>query len=522
VGADRFRGPQGDRNVSAGPSQIIPIANLTRRSPGAEHDAGAPAGVPAPASPVVEPAAAGPRVYLETYGCQMNVADSDMLTGILLDAGYRKAERADDADIILINTCAVREKAEDKVFARARELNAHKKRRPGVVLGIAGCMAEHLKDELLERAPYVDLVAGPDSYRRMPDLVTRARAARRQVRRGDAPRAADLASPAAIPGAIIDVQLDKSETYEGLSGAQGGDGVSGFITIQRGCDKFCTFCVVPFTRGRERGAPPREILRQARAYAEAGYKEVVLLGQTVNSYRHEDAGFAELLRAVARVDGIERIRFTSPYPVDFTSEVIDAIAAEDRVCKYVHLPVQSGSDEVLARMRRGYTVDEFRAIVAELRAKIPHIALSTDILSGFSGETEADHEQTLALMEEIRFDSAFMFRYSERDLTYAAKKLPDDVPDQVKQRRLAEIIALQERISAEIFRAQVGKRERVLIHGRSRRSAGQVVGRTDGFKAVVLPAGALEPGDLVDVDITRATMATLFGQPACSGPGDAS
>jgi tRNA-2-methylthio-N6-dimethylallyladenosine synthase len=508
-----------DRNVSAGPSQIIPIGNLTRR--GSE---GKPEASPE-AKPEAEGADAGPRVYLETYGCQMNVADSDMLTGILLGAGYRKAERADDADIILINTCAVREKAEDKVFARARELNAHKKRRPGVVLGIAGCMAEHLKDDLLTRAPYVDIVAGPDSYRRMPDLVTQARAARAQIRRGDGPRPAGARSraipgaiPKAIPKAIIDVQLDKSETYEGLSGAQGGDGVSGFVTIQRGCDKFCTFCVVPFTRGRERGAPPREILRQARAYAEAGYKEVVLLGQTVNSYRHEDVGFADLLRAVARVDGIERIRFTSPYPVDFTGAVIDAIATEDRVCKYVHLPVQSGSDQVLARMRRGYTVDEFRAIVAALRARIPHIALSTDILSGFSGETEADHEQTLALMEEIRFDSAFMFRYSERDLTYAAKKLPDDVPDAVKKRRLAEIIALQERISAEIFDAQVGKRERVLVHGRSRRSDGQVVGRTDGFKAVVLPAGDLEVGSFVDVDITRATMATLFGQPVASEP----
>ena len=504
--------------MSAGPSQIIPIANLTRRSPGAGGEAAA--GAPPLASAAAAPAAdidAGPRVYLETYGCQMNVADSDMLTGILIDAGYRKAERADDADIILINTCAVREKAEDKVFARARELNAHKKRRPGVVLGIAGCMAEHLKTDLLARAPYVDIVAGPDSYRRMPDLVSQARAARRQVGRGAGPRPG-VAVPRTAPSAIIDVQLDKSETYEGLSGAQGGDGVSGFVTIQRGCDKFCTFCVVPFTRGRERGAPPREILRQARAYAEAGYKEIVLLGQTVNSYRHEDAGFAELLRAVARVDGIERIRFTSPYPVDFTSAVIDAIAAEDRVCKYVHLPVQSGSDEVLARMRRGYTVADFRAIVAELRAKIPNIALSTDILSGFSGESEADHRQTLALMEEIRFDSAFMFRYSERDLTYAAKKLPDDVPDQVKKRRLAEIIALQERISAEIFGAQVGKCERVLVHGRSRRSPDQVVGRTDGFKAVVLPAGALEVGDFVDVDITRATMATLFGQPVAPAP----
>jgi tRNA-2-methylthio-N6-dimethylallyladenosine synthase len=451
----------------------------------------------------------GPRVYLETYGCQMNVADSDLLSGILMGAGYRKTDTAEDADIILINTCAVREKAEEKVFSRAQELNAHKKRRPGVILGVAGCMAEHLKDDLLTRAPYVDIVAGPDSYRRMPDLVARAREVHEDARSTPGPRPAT----AGLSAGLIDVQLDKSETYEGLSGALGGDGVSGFVTIQRGCDKFCTFCVVPFTRGRERGTSPREVLRQARAYAEAGYKEIVLLGQTVNSYRHEDVSFADLLRAVARVDGIERIRFTSPYPVDFTSDVIDVMAAEDKICKYVHLPVQSGSDEMLARMRRGYTVDDFRAIVAELRAKIPHIAISTDILSGFSGETEPEHAQTLALMSELRFDSAFMFRYSERDLTYAARKLPDDVPDAVKKRRLAEIIALQERISAEVFHAQVGKRERVLVHGRSKRSDDQVVGRTDGFKAVILPAHGIEIGALVDVDITSATMATLFGQP---------
>jgi tRNA-2-methylthio-N6-dimethylallyladenosine synthase len=507
--------------VSAGPSQIISIDSLTRRSAGtAVAEPGAqPAqatGAPQAMGPAANPD--GPRVYLETYGCQMNVADSDLLSGILMGAGYRKTDRAEDADIILINTCAVREKAEDKVFSRAQELNAHKKRRPGVVLGVAGCMAEHLKDDLLARAPYVDIVAGPDSYRRMPDLVARAREVHgeAQARSAPGPR------PVTISAGLIDVQLDKSETYEGLSGAQGGDGVSGFVTIQRGCDKFCTFCVVPFTRGRERGTSPREVLRQARAYAEAGYKEIVLLGQTVNSYRHEDVDFADLLRAVARVDGIERIRFTSPYPVDFTSAVIDVLAAEDKICKYVHLPLQSGSDEMLARMRRGYTVDDFRAIVAELRAKIPHIAISTDILSGFSGETEADHAQTLALMAELRFDSAFMFRYSERDLTYAAKKLPDDVSDAVKKRRLAEIIALQERISVEVFRAQVGKRERVLVHGRSRRSDDQVVGRTDGFKAVILPAQGIEVGALVDVDITSATMATLFGQPlapaAIGGP----
>ncbi|MCA9676517.1 MAG: tRNA (N6-isopentenyl adenosine(37)-C2)-methylthiotransferase MiaB [Kofleriaceae bacterium] len=433
----------------------------------------------------------------------MNVADSDMLVGLLGRTGWGRARSADDADVVLINTCAVREKAEDRVLARAAELAALQRRRPELVIGIAGCMAEHLKESLVERAPWVDVVAGPDSYRRMPELLAAARAAR-------------LSPDAATPFHAVDVRLDKAETYEGLSGADGGDGVSGFVTIQRGCDKFCTFCVVPFTRGRERGTPPREVLRQVRELADRGYKEVVLLGQTVNSYRWEDATFAELLRAVARVDGIERVRFTSPYPVDFTDDVVAAIAEEPKVCKYVHLPVQSGSDDVLTRMRRGYTVADYRAIVARLRAAAPTIALSTDILSGFSGETEADHRATLALMDEVRFDSAFMFTYSERDLTFAARKLPDDVPAADKRRRLAEIIALQERISAEAFAAQVGRRERVLVVGPSRRSAAQMMGRTDGFKTVILPAdlpaALARPGALVDVEIERATMATLFGR----------
>jgi tRNA-2-methylthio-N6-dimethylallyladenosine synthase len=438
-----------------------------------------------------EPAPGAPRVYIETYGCQMNVADSDLLGGILAGAGYARAERADDADVVLLNTCAVREKAEEKVTQRVAELAALKRRRAGLVVAVAGCMAEHLKDRLAARAPGVDVVAGPDTYRRMPELLAAARAQTGAV--------------------VLDVELDKKETYEGLSGAVGGDGVSGFVTIQRGCDKFCTFCVVPFTRGRERGTAPREVLRQARELAAAGYKEVVLLGQTVNSYRWEDVTFAALLRAVAQVEGLERVRFTSPYPVDFTDDVIEVIATEPKVCKYVHLPVQSGSDAVLARMRRGYTVDEYRAIVARLRAAAPDLALSTDILSGFSGETREDHEATLALMRELRFDSAFMFAYSERDLTFAAKKLPDDVPADEKRRRLAEIVSLQEQISAEVFAAQIGKRERVLVHGPSRRDPQQMMGRTDGFKTVILPRGVGAPGALVDVTIERATMATLFG-----------
>jgi tRNA-2-methylthio-N6-dimethylallyladenosine synthase len=462
---------------------------------------------PAPAEPAVTESNAGaPRVYIETYGCQMNVADSDLLGSILASTGYARAERAEDADVVLVNTCAVREKAEERVFARAAELGALKRRRPDLILGITGCMAEHLKDGIAERAPMVDVIVGPDSYRRVPGLVDEVRARRAEA---DAPQARQPFAPSFV----MDTRLDKAETYEGLSGAVGGDGVSGFVTIQRGCDKFCTFCVVPFTRGRERGTSPREVLRQVRELAEAGYKEVVLLGQTVNSYAWEDVGFAQLLRAVAGTDGIERVRFTSPYPVDFTDDVVAAIADEPKVCKYVHLPLQSGSDAVLARMRRGYTVDDFRGIVARLRAAAPDIALSTDILSGFSGETDDDHRLTLALMEEIRFDSAFMFAYSERDLTYAAKKLPDDVPPAVKKKRLAEIVSLQERISAEVFAAQVGRAETVLVHGPSRRNPDEMMGRTDGFKTVILPAGVGAPGALVDVTIERATMATLFGRP---------
>jgi tRNA-2-methylthio-N6-dimethylallyladenosine synthase len=435
-----------------------------------------------------------PRVFIETYGCQMNVADSDVLGGVLAGAGYARAASADDADVVLINTCAVRERAEDRVLARVAELAAWKRRRgPGAVLAVAGCMAEHLKGSLAERAPAVDVVAGPDTYRRMPELLAAARAAE---------------------GAVVDVALDKAETYEGLSGAAGGDGVSGFVTIQRGCDKFCTFCVVPFTRGRERGTAPREVLRQARELADAGYKEVVLLGQTVNSYRWEDVTFAQLLRAVASVDGLERVRFTSPYPVDFTDDVIEAIASSPKICKYVHLPVQSGSDAVLSRMRRGYTVADFHEIVGRLRAAAPGIALSTDILSGFSGETETDHQATLELMRSVRFDSAFMFAYSERDLTFAARKLPDDVAPDVKRRRLAEIVSLQEQIGAQVFAAHIGRTERVLVTGPSRRDPAQLVGRTDGFKTVILPAGLGAPGALVDVTIARATMATLFAAPA--------
>ncbi|MEO1270251.1 MAG: tRNA (N6-isopentenyl adenosine(37)-C2)-methylthiotransferase MiaB, partial [Myxococcota bacterium] len=326
------------------------------------------------------------RVYIETYGCQMNVADSELMAGILTHQGYDAAVRPEEADVILINTCAVRERAEERVLGRAATLNGIKKERPDLLLGICGCMAEHLRETLQERAPYVDLIIGPDAYRRLPSLIEQAVRAS-----GDEP--------------AIDVRLDKAETYEGLTPLRR-EGVNGWITIQRGCDKFCTFCIVPFTRGRERGVAPREILRQARQLVEQGARAVTLLGQTVNSYRYEEVDFADLLKAVAQVEGLERIRFTSPYPVDFTPKLIETMASEPKVCPYIHLPVQSGSDAILSTMRRGHTIGQYRQLVADLRAAIPNLALSTDIIVGFPGESDEDYQKTVELIEEVRYDFA--------------------------------------------------------------------------------------------------------------------
>ena len=457
--------------------------------------------------------------YVETYGCQMNVADTDMVLGMLHRSGYGRTEDAAAADLILINTCAVREKAEDRVFARASMLAEHKKR-PDVVLGITGCMAEHLKEKIHERAPYVDLVIGPDGYRRLLDHVggirdDRARLSNRDhTTRDDSVadgNASDGNASIDVSPYVQDTALDRHETYEGLDPARDmTGGVTGHITIQRGCDKFCTFCVVPYTRGRERGTPPREVLRQARALADAGYKQVQLLGQTVNSYQYEDVGFAELLRAVATIDGIERIRFTSPYPLDFSAEVIAAMAETPKVCKHVHLPLQTASDSVLARMRRGYTYAEYRDLVLALRRAMPDIAITTDILVGFCDETEDEFRTILDAQDELRFEGAFTFVYSEREGTTAARKMPDTVPAEVKQRRLSEIIAKQQKITHDIHQAQIGRRERVLIESTSKRSEQEYLGRTDTFRSVILPVvPGLKLGDFANVVIERATSATL-------------
>jgi tRNA-2-methylthio-N6-dimethylallyladenosine synthase len=442
-----------------------------------------------------EAAPATRLAYVETYGCQMNVADSDMVLGMLQRAGYGRTDDPAQADLILINTCAVREKAEERVFARASML-AHTKGRPDAVLGITGCMAEHLKDKIRDRVPGVDLVIGPDGYRRLLDHVDSARAGQ----------------------TVTDTKLDRAETYDGIDGIALGDaetaGVVGRVTIQRGCDKFCTFCVVPYTRGRERGVAPREVLRQARGLVASGCKEIQLLGQTVNSYRYEDVGFAELLRSVAAIDGLERVRFTSPYPLDFSDQVIAAMAETPKIAKHVHLPLQSAADSVLSRMRRGYDYTTFRTLVRKLRAAMPSIAITTDILVGFCDETDDEHAATLLAQEELRFDGAFTFAYSEREGTAAARKMPDTVPPAVKQRRLADVIARQQRITGEIMAAQVGRRERILIEHASKRDANQLMGRTDTFRSVIVPAApGLEAGALVDVTITGATTATLFGGP---------
>ena len=439
----------------------------------------------APETKVVDPNA--PAVYMETFGCQMNEADSALISGQLGRAGYRAVQDPAAADVILINTCAVREKAEDRVWGRTSQLLRHRSDNPDLVIGITGCMAEHLKDKVAARAPYISLVAGPDSYRSIADLVDRAR-------HGES---------------VVDVQLDKTEVYDQLDPHTDDDGVSGFVTIQRGCDKFCTFCVVPYTRGRERGVSPREVLRHTRVLAEHGYKEVVLLGQTVNSYAYEDVEFADLLRTVAAVDGIERIRFTSPYPVDFSPRVIEVMAAEPKICPQVHLPLQSGSDVMLERMRRGYSRQEFLDLVSALKEAVPRMALSTDIMVGFCGETDEDHAQTLEVMRQVRFDFAFMFSYSDRGITYASRKMVDDIPPEVKGARLREVIELQEQHTRASHQAQIGQTLDVLVLGPSKRGD-KTLGRADTFHKVLLPPGAGEPGTFVKATITGSTGHSLL------------
>ncbi len=426
-------------------------------------------------------------VYIETYGCQMNVSDSELIAGVFLNAGYRIAPNMDEADVILVNTCAVRERAEERVFGRLSELNRYKLRNPDLVLGVCGCMAKHLGEKISQRAPYVDIVASPDSYRRLPDTVGR------------------------ISGEpLLDLKLDRDELYIGLDPLRS-EGVTAWVTIMRGCDKFCSFCVVPYVRGRERGVPPQEVVRQVEVLASEGCKEVTLLGQTVSSYRYDGVRFADLLDMVSRVDGIERMRFTAPHPSDFSDKLIDTVARNDKVCNHVHLPLQSGSDRVLKAMKRDYTSHRYMNLVEKIRDRIPGVALTTDVIVGFCGETDDDFELTYDLMENVRFDSAFMFKYSPREGTSAYRELEDDVSEEVKSQRIREIIDLQESVSLEINRGFVGSTVKVMVDGTSKRDEDKLFGKTDGFKTVVFPKEGYSPGDIVDVKIGDATSHTLFG-----------
>jgi len=423
-----------------------------------------------------------PSVYIETYGCQMNVSDTELMRGHLARSGYTATTEPGEADVILLNTCAIREHAEERIFGRLGALARHKVRRPHVQIGLAGCMAQHFRDRLLDRTPHLDFVVGPDAYRRLPALLS-----------GDP---------------FVDVRLDRDETYADLVPNRAA-GVRAWITIMRGCDKFCTFCIVPYVRGRERSVLAEAVLAQVREVAEQGYREVVFLGQTVNAYRDGATDFGALLAAANAVDGITRLRFTSPHPSDMTESAIAAMATCEKVAPQLHLPVQSGSTAVLARMERGYSADVYLRLVDRLHAAVPGLALSTDIIVGFPGETEADFDATLALMRAVRFDSAFMFKYSRRDHTKAGK-WDETVSEAEKARRLQAVIGLQEEISASINAGLVGADVEVLVEGPARRRAGWLAGKTPQFKTVVFPAKGATPGELVRVRVTDSTAHTLI------------
>jgi tRNA-2-methylthio-N6-dimethylallyladenosine synthase len=426
------------------------------------------------------------KLYIETYGCQMNVADSQLIAGELAPLGYATADNAAEADVILVNTCAIRENAETRVWGRLAQLAEHKRQRPWVTLGVVGCMAQHLRERIQREAPYIDLVVGPDAYRRLGDIL---------LTEHDAP--------------FVDVRLDKKEVYEGLD-PRSDNGVSAFVTVERGCDKFCTFCIVPYVRGRERSVPLDEVVRSVRRLVDEGVREVTLLGQTVNAWRDGEHEFADLLRAVDAVEGLERLRFTSPHPSEFTAATMAAMADCAKVMPSLHLPMQSASDAVLERMNRGYTFDHYRRLVDRFRAAVPDLALSTDLIVGFCGESEDDFARTLAALDEIRWDSAFLFAYSSRSGTKAAT-WPDDVPAAEKTRRLELLIARQEAISAEINAARVGRHEEILVEGRAKRGNGWY-GRTRGFKNAVFDVES-EPrlGELLAIEVTGSTAHTLLG-----------
>ena len=429
------------------------------------------------------------KLYIETYGCQMNVADSEVVASVMQMAGYEPTESLDEADAVFLNTCSVRDNAEQKIYHRLDALDAVKRKRP-LIIGVLGCMAERVKDDLLENH-HCDLVAGPDAYLSLPDLIAQAETGHK----------------------AINIELSTSETYKDvvpqrLHGAK----IGGFVSIMRGCNNFCHYCIVPYTRGRERSRDVESILREVRDLRDRGFKEVTLLGQNVNSYQASDTNFPALLRKVAEEAPQMRIRFTTSHPKDMSDETLRVIAEMPNVCKHIHLPVQSGSDRILKLMNRKYTREWYMGRVEAIRRIVPDCGLSTDIFVGYHSETEEDHQLSLSLMREVGYDSAFMFKYSERPGTYASKHLPDDVPEEEKIRRLNELIALQTEISAQQNKKDEGKEFDVLIEGFSKRSRAQLMGRTEQNKAVVIDKGDHHIGETVRVKITSSTSATLLGE----------
>ncbi len=438
------------------------------------------------------------KLYIETYGCQMNVADSEVVAAVMKMAGYDLCEREEEADAVFLNTCSVRENAENKIYHRLEMLHAGRKKGRALILGVLGCMAQRVKEELIDQH-HANLVCGPDSYLRLPELIAQC----------------ELGHPA------VDTQLSTSETYRDIVPLRmSANRVSGFVSIMRGCNNFCHYCIVPYTRGRERSRDVESILREVRDLSERGFKEVTLLGQNVNSYGLSPAGklvegavsFAQLLRMVAREVPHMRVRFTTSNPEDMSEDILHAIAEEPNLCHHIHFPAQSGSDKILRLMNRKYTREQYLDKVAAIRRIIPDCAISTDIFVGYHDETEEDHRQTLSLVREVGFDSAFMFKYSERPGTYAAKHLPDNVPEEMKIARLNELIQLQTEVSAAQNRKDEGKTFQVLVEGYSKRSHDQLCGRTTQNKMVVFDKGSHHVGDLVEVRVTHSTSATLFGE----------
>ena len=428
--------------------------------------------------------------WVETYGCQMNVSDSELMEGVLTADGYRSVSTPDEADVILVNTCAIRDHAERRVLGRVAELNRVKKSRPGVLIGVCGCMAQRLGERLMEQADYVDMVIGPDAYRSLPQIIDEA----------------------SRNGGVVDIELNPAENYEGLE-MRRASRVSAWIPIQRGCNYRCTYCIVPYTRGDEKNREPGAILAEIRKLADEGITEFTLLGQTVNSYRFDGWNFARLLRAVARVPGVRRLRYTSPHPNDVTRELVEVMAEEEAVCAHLHLPVQSGSNRVLKRMVRRYTREEYTQRVELLRELIPHIALTTDIIVGFPGEAEEDFRETLDLVNEVEYDSAFTFKYSPRDGTPSTRMDPETfVAPEVAQRRLEELIKAVREIAARRNLAEVGSTRAVLLEKRARRG-NLLQGKTETNKAVLIPGPDEWLGRYMKVALTGTTGATFTGYP---------